>query len=537
MNSKARITYRFDGNSGKRVEQQPKSVSQAVPSNVVPFLQEDMKFTSEIGTWNSPFQDDSFALEKLIRETDLEHPTAEHSIPSNKPTGKPRSDTDRHDTPISELQQAPNSSSPNIANLVNRLPRVKAGRKATLLDSAAERASFDLPESKLKETTGSMQDIAIQVPLGDERRDEVVKPRGATPSTPSSSNRDTRIAQDLNALDSSGKWEDSSYAGPILEDGLDEKSVGTRQSKFKMNHSYRSPIGPSWMKVFVSVTGAIAMGTLFGYMLLNLFAAGWAGGDDAKETSGSPAGEVTGVSGGKGNVETDVNTGEGSIESSAAGAKSGKDTAVTAGEALISLQVAPASYHMIQYGVFSNREGMDNARAELHGQGWAAAALETGEDYRVYAGVANDHDTATLLGNKLTDKDLYVKKIDVPALSQLPFSGKAEEAESFFSQTEKLIRAFDVFTAEKLGATTASGTDWKDAHEKWTRALPAMEAGMKDEAGKQALHKLGQALGNAAAAAGEYGKKASDAHLWAIQTSIMEAVFIEKSWFASIDAL
>jgi len=533
MNSKARITYRFDGNSGTRVEQQPKSATQ--PSNVVPFLQEDMKFTSEIGTWNSPFQDDSFALEKLIRDTDLAHSTTEQPVPSHKSSGKSRSDTDRQDTPMTELQQVPNSGSPNVANLVNRLPRVRAGRKAALLDSVTEREYLDLPESKAKaEMTGSKQDIAMQVPLGDVSEDEGRE----LLSAPKPSSRDTRLTQDLNALEDSGKWEENSYTGPIVEEGIDEQSPGTRKSAFKMNHSYRSSIGPSWMKVFVSVTGAIAMGTLFGYLLLNLFAASWTGGDDAIKTSGSPSGEVTGASGSKSNAETDIAKGADSPNSSAAEGQSGKkDTSATAGEATISLQVAPASYHMIQYGVFSNREGMENARAELHGQGWAAAALETGEDYRVYAGVASDHDTATMLGNKLTDKDLYVKKIDVPALSQLPFTGKAAEAEGFFSQTEKLIRAFDVFTAEKLGASITSGEDWKEVHEKWTRALPAMEAGMKDEAGKQALHKLGQALSNAAAAAGEYGKKASDAHLWAIQTSIMEAVFIEKSWFASIDAL
>jgi len=515
MNSKARITYRFDGKSGTRVEQQPKSDSQEAPSNVVPFLQEDMKFTSEIGTWNSPFQDDSFALEKLIRDTDLANSRAEQPISSHEPSGKSRSDTDRQDMPMAEQRQARSSGGTNVTNLVNRLPRVKAGRKAALVDTATGRESFHVSESQLKAETAAMQDITMQVPLGVERKDET----------------------ELNALGGFGKPEQSaSFIGPMLEEGLEEKSVGTRQSAFKVNHSYRSPIGPSWMKVFVSVTGAIAMGTLFGYLLLNLFAASWTGGDDAREASISPAGEVTGANGSKGNADTDVAKGGGSPDSSTP--QSGtKGTTVATGGAIISLQVAPASYHMIQYGVFSNREGMDNARSELQGQGWAAAALETGEDYRVYAGVASDHDTAAKLGDKLTDKDLYVKKIDVPALSQLPFAGKAEEAESFFSQTEKLIRAFDVFTAEKLVSGNASGADWKDVHEKWTHALPAMEAGIKDEAGKQALHKLGQALGNAAEAAGEYGKKASDAHLWAIQTSIMEAVFIEKSWFASIDAL
>ncbi|MFD0713963.1 SPOR domain-containing protein [Paenibacillus sp. GCM10027626] len=433
MNSKSRITYRFDRKDGTRVEQQP---SAAASSNVVPFFQEELKFSSDVGTWKSPFQDDAFALEKLIRESEQ---------------------------PVSPA-----------------------------------RAASEMMESHDVEATAV--DPASQLPILDEHKradEELVE----------------ELAEEQAAADLFGERN-----GPIIEEGVDDTRYEVRSHGFKVNTSYRSSRGPSWYKVFASVAGAVATGALFGYLLLGLFMNG-----DATNNDALPA--ASGL------------TDTASNESGKSAAPAAKNATSESKQPLLNVALPAASYYMIQYGVFSNREGMEEATAELRGQGWAAAEMVTGDDFRVYAGISKQRENALLLSGKLVDKDLYVKEVGVPALTKILFHGEAATVQAFFAKTEDLIQTLDNFTLEKLGLGMQSGAGWKDAHQQWTRSLPEMETGVQDEAGKAALRKIAQALNNAAVAAGEYERKASDSHLWAIQTAIMETVMLQKSWFASIDAL
>ena len=86
MNPKAHITYRFDKQDGTRTEQKTEETGRKANSNVVSFFQEEMKFTSDVTSWNSPFQDDAYALEQLIRDADRK---PESKLPINQETLKP----------------------------------------------------------------------------------------------------------------------------------------------------------------------------------------------------------------------------------------------------------------------------------------------------------------------------------------------------------------------------------------------------------------------------------------------------------------
>ena len=88
MNPKARITYRFDKQDGTRTEQKTEETGRNANSNVVSFFQEEMKFTSDVASWNSPFQDDAHALEQLIRDAD-------RKPESKPPINKAKSETNR----------------------------------------------------------------------------------------------------------------------------------------------------------------------------------------------------------------------------------------------------------------------------------------------------------------------------------------------------------------------------------------------------------------------------------------------------------
>ncbi|BBH19247.1 hypothetical protein Back11_05920 [Paenibacillus baekrokdamisoli] len=472
MNSKARITYRFDKQDGSRTEQKPSETERSNKSNVVPFFQEEMKFTSEIGAWNSPFQNDAHALEQLIRDTD------------RKPQSKP------------STINPPTAAIPSNPKPLNR--------------------ETSHPHTQLRE-----EEWNDHIQLGDER-----------------DIRDTII---------------HTQAYPIVDINEDERyemdSTDVRTSKglgaFKTATNYRPSRGPSWYKVFASVTAAIVTGALFGYFVLALFTS------NSATTPSNPAESKLGDSiTNPGGTATTTKDGASSTVTGAAANKTNSDNSVgvtgtdsstntkSGSASLIKVQVPSVTYYMLQYGVFSNKEGLTAAVNELNNKGLAAASLTTPDDYRVYVGMSTERNEVQALGQTLTDMDVYVKQIDLPALSQLAFTGNKKTVESFFDQTAALIKQLDTMTLSGLNTTgTAINSNWTDLHQKWTKSATQVEAGLVNKADKTALLKLEQLINTAVVAASEYAKKPANAHLWSMQTALMEAIFTQKVWFVSMDAL
>ena len=193
---------------------------------------------------------------------------------------------------------------------------------------------------------------------------------------------------------------------------------------------------------------------------------------------------------------------------------------------------------MLQYGVFSNKDGLNTAVKELSDKGLAAAPLTTSDDYRVYVGMSTDLQQAQLLRQTLSDMEVYVKQVDVPALNQIAFTGDKAIVESFFKQSNELISQLDAMAQEGLNANSgAEKSNSTELHQEWTKTAARVEAGIVNKADKTALLKFEQYINTAAVTASEYTKKPADAHLWSLQTALMEAIFTQKAWFVSIDAL
>ncbi|GGG74325.1 SPOR domain-containing protein [Paenibacillus radicis (ex Gao et al. 2016)] len=300
---------------------------------------------------------------------------------------------------------------------------------------------------------------------------------------------------------------------------------------------YTAP--PSWMKVFLSVAAALATGALFGYLLLNLFTGTpvWPG-----EGTGGANKPVDGaiVDPGQGGGKASAGKGNGTISGNgtvAAGEVTGK------GSAFANLSLPVQTYYMLQYGVFSNAEGLQAAIADLQGRGNAAAGFYTGTDYRAYTGLAGDRAQAVSLGKLLSGMELYVKQVDVEVPQQFPFSGDAAAAETFLSRTAELVSMLDKLTLTQLeqpqlsSLSPAASKAWSASHQSWTESVKAMEAGVKDKEGQAFLIKLIQSLNSAAKGLEEYDKKPSQSHLQAVQSALMETILTQKQWFESVSAL
>lgn len=337
-------------------------------------------------------------------------------------------------------------------------------------------------------------------------------------------------------------------AEPIIDDDVQEPihakgSVydGSRTKSLYSSRIKHASGGPSWFNVFLSVAGALATGALFGYLLLSLFtgATVWPGGSSDKINSQPVSGNIS-----NGNTPTGANS-SANQDDAATPPTTGTDTNPETAPDIptVSLKGLERSYYMLQFGVFSNTEGRDAALAQLADKGLAAAAMTNASDYRVYAGMAVDRTKAQTMRAQVPELELYVKEVTLASPDKIPFSGDAAAAQAFFEKTSELVQMLDELVLTQLEQpalsplSKAAADAWQTEYRKWTENAANMRNGTTDAAGKGYLEKVILSINSAAKSMLEYDKKPSQAHLWSIQSGIMNAVIIQKEWFESISAL
>ncbi|MCM3630084.1 hypothetical protein M3194_22380 [Paenibacillus glycanilyticus] len=492
MNKNNRITYRFD-RTGQTIEDKSRKehakpqqgkTSNIVPSNIVPLYSntEYENGDSPFSPWMSPFQEDVGALEDLIRDTE------------EKPAAAPQKE---HLQPAMGLAVQPELASKPI----NR----------------NQQAEFNQTAEKSRQTDQWHPRQRVQQPVPVQEQTSKPQSEKKPPVHPELNTAAKQPEED--------PWGELPHY-PELE--LDNGQASNRWSRPAQRYS--TP--PSWIKVFLSVAGALATGALFGYLLLSLFTSST---DQTSGTNGNLAnpvnGSVTSPSASPSGGKTNTNNGASSPPANQA-----------AGH--VKLEIPLQSYQLLQYGVFSNTEGRDAAMKELTDKGLAAAGLATADDYRVYAGMAIDRGRAIALSNDIgEDVPVYIKQIDVQVPGQFPFAGDTKAASAFMNNTISLISMLDELALTQLEQPIlsplgpAAADAWQAEHQKWTESVKAMQTGVTDEAGKAFLIKLIQSINTAAKSLEEYDKKPSQSHLWAVQDALMDAVVTQKEWYESINAL
>mgnify|MGYP001156498586 CR=1 FL=1 len=338
------------------------------------------------------------------------------------------------------------------------------------------------------------------------------------------------------------------YDWGIAEEGLDSRSdKGTAGFRYADINHIRSARGPSWLKVFASVAGAIATGALFGYMALALFAGEgpWAGGSGEKTPTGAEQTTIT-LPGASGSETDPQSVTSGVVPGTSTDASTtGPDPAVSpdnpsdASAAAVQIDVPGQTYQALQYGVFSSAEGADAAVAELQNKGLAAYRWDTDADYRVYVGISNDREGAAALSEQLGGLEVYVKAIELPAIESMTFNGDAELLKQYWKQTSEVIAVLDRLTLDQLRQnklepfSTAVSAAWKKMHEQWLATSSAVTAKLSGDEAIAAASRLSQSINTAAVSLEQYDKKPSAAYLWNVQSALMGAIFAEKGWLDS----
>ncbi|MDQ0196767.1 SPOR domain-containing protein [Paenibacillus wynnii] len=277
-------------------------------------------------------------------------------------------------------------------------------------------------------------------------------------------------------------------------------------------------------KFAASVTAAIGIGLLFGYVALSFFRGG-----DLPDTS------VTGVS-------NQIVTGEQDTGAVVEPAGTGTSGLPITGEdnvgalPTIPVQIAGQSYYLLQYGVFSTPQGASQAEQELLTAG-LAAGLDPSDGNRVYAGISPDREQAKLLSNGLKAQgiELYVREVTIPATEQLAFGGTAESVNNYFAVSERILGKLSSLSAALLSnGTTAPIDDVSSLHMEWTEAVKSLESGSPQTA-LQIIAAQEKTVNQGISALNEYGKNKSDGLLWEVQAAMMSFLSGQKELLTSLN--
>ncbi|AWB45728.1 sporulation protein [Paenibacillus sp. CAA11] len=295
----------------------------------------------------------------------------------------------------------------------------------------------------------------------------------------------------------SGDWELGTY--PELESKVDE---GFR---------YKPPTRGSGWKLAGSIMGAVITGCLFGYVVLSLF----------NQDVGLP------------------------LPGFMSAQTADKEAAVPvlggiSEEASVTVQLPQQTYYFLQYGVFSNPQGVEQAQKELQAAGIAAAPDRT-DSRRVYAGISTDREQAKLLSGQLKADgvNLILHEVTLPEQARVSFQGDEAQLEQFMKNSSELIDQLSAISSSLLMRNSPEAPSPEllqkiaASHERFTEEAAEIRGKFGASAAVLA-EALEQEMNSSMEALEQFKRNGSKAHLWEIQESVMRFVLAEQQLFLEI---
>lgn len=278
------------------------------------------------------------------------------------------------------------------------------------------------------------------------------------------------------------------------------------------NYRYH-PRRTSWWKLGGSLTGAIVTGALFGFVVLSIF---------NKDLSFP----IPGIG-----VPSQNQTGQ-SVDIPVLGKIDEGETADV--PQTVNMALPEQTYYFLQYGVFSTAQGVQLAQEELQASG-IAAARDTVDEKRVYAGVSPDREQAKLLsgGLKAVGVNLILHEITLPQVAQLEYSGNTQSLERYLSQSADLVSLLSSSSASLLSQLTTETQNMGEIqelgqrHQLWTESAAAIRGNLGPDSEKE-MNEMEKAMNSAVEAMAGYNKKEAKTLLWEVQNQMMRFILAEQ---------
>ncbi|MNJ45583.1 hypothetical protein D3C77_406850 [compost metagenome] len=300
------------------------------------------------------------------------------------------------------------------------------------------------------------------------------------------------------------------YGDPFTDHTGTEMSVFPGNEELDGKEYYYRKTTTSWWKVAGSLTGAIMTGALFGFVVLSMF--------NQEITVPIPGIGVPKHNAAGEAVDVPV-LGSIAIEEQAP---------------LVHVVLPSQSYHFLQYGVFSTAEGVQLAQEQLRSSG-LAAARDTVDEKRVYAGVSPDREEAKLLSGRLKTNGVHLilHEITLPETAAIQYSGDVASLQQYLAQSADLAYMLSASSASLLGDSVPSRQSPEEigqlleSHQLWTKSAAAIRGMLPSEA-ETVAREMEKAMNSAVEAMEEFNQKGEQSMLWEVQNEMMRFILAEQ---------
>ncbi|MVO99690.1 SPOR domain-containing protein [Paenibacillus lutrae] len=501
------------------------------------------EFTSDFGSWQSPFDEETERIARLIRESNpADQGTQDHGR-GRTPTSVEKPGLSGNKDPVSmgerdeyaagdrkpefgtyewEMEQNYRDGSEPVSS------RQEASHTQDRIEGSSRGAAPDfiypVKEKKIREEN---TELAPSYP--PEAVDE-----DHEPDSYRGNRRDLQLEK--HELHKEGHrrpvpYEEVQERGPVYEDPYNRlhwDEPGTGGVRYA-----RSGDRGGWLKVATSVAGALVTGAAFGYFVLSMFS-----GNGEKPISIDVGQSAVVTSQPDSGVTTPTQKPEdpAALPGVTAPAVGGAGTALTpVGGSSAAVSIPARSYTVLQHGIFSTPQSAETARSDARSKG-AAAVAEPGAKTTVYVGVAGSKEDAAKLKNALAARkvEVFAKPLDLPAVGKVFWkSGSAQPLADYLAQGAKLAGMAGSLSAAELAEAAPGALDAASlqqltaARSTWASLQPAVGAGIPDAA-KPQIDAMNAALGRAVAKLGDYAKAPAAGLLAEAQEALMQYVITEK---------
>ncbi len=301
------------------------------------------------------------------------------------------------------------------------------------------------------------------------------------------------------------------------------KSYGTKYASFEDEESFAGRrLGPSRLNsgreknakgligVLASVLGAVALGVVFGYIVLSFFKSGML---DNPATPPKPISETVETGSGQGTLQTKL--------------QENAETGTLPGEAKIttvSITLPSSTYYMVQGGVFQDQASATPILEKIKSKGWPSSFSGEKPAY-LFLGIAVNRDHALAIANHFQEMDVYIKEFKIePKTILAGATTTQEEWDQWFKQEQLFATILGNAIGEGLTAGKLGGNQLKEITEahrtllqygrEWVNKLPESQQSL----GNRLLNDYTKGV----SAMERYQKQPEAGHLWQAEQALLD---------------
>lgn len=301
----------------------------------------------------------------------------------------------------------------------------------------------------------------------------------------------------------------------------DERFSNRRFGGTSRSKSGRGKNAKGMMGVFTAVLGAVALGVIFGFIVLSFFKSGML---DNPSSETQPFSKTT---------EAEIAQTQ-PQETTESGAVSGEAKTMT-----VSITLPASTYYMVQGGVFQDQASAAPILEKIKSKGWPNSFSGEKPAY-LFLGMAANRDQALAIANHFQEMDVYVKefKVEPRTVSAELKQGATtnqEEWDQWFKQEQLFVSAIGNAIGKGLTNGKLDENQWKeitDAHRAllqygrdWVNKLPESQQSL----GNRLLNDYTKGV----SAMERYRKQPEAGHLWQAEQALLDGFQSRTQLFSS----